>query len=185
MKASFLSKLVGLVPEGIRDEQGVCRAEDVGRPGIDASATTPCACALRWNAPASTSAARARRLPQQVSARARVHIAKALGASLTDPRVLPADAARAARYGGRNALAAEGQVHAAGDDDSDQPAQVRAAEQPGRDGSLQGGDEAVFNGPAGDQARHERRDPCPVDVAIGAPLRLPVELVDVDVTAPL
>src|SRR6267143_1629510 len=34
MKDSFLSNLIGLVPEGIRDEQGVCRAEDVGRPGI-------------------------------------------------------------------------------------------------------------------------------------------------------
>src|SRR5947208_12268446 len=133
MKASFLSKLVGPVPEGIRDEQGVCRAEDVGRSRIDASATTPCACALRRNAPASTSRARARRLPQQVSARARVHIAKALGASLTEPRVLPADAARAARYGGRNAVPADGEVHAAGDDDSDQTAQVRPAAQPGVD----------------------------------------------------
>src|SRR5438874_1324772 len=87
MKDSFLSKLRGSIPDAILDEQGVCRAEDVGRPEIDASATTPCACALRRNAPASTSRARARRLPQQVSARARVHIAKAPGASLTEPGV--------------------------------------------------------------------------------------------------
>src|SRR6267143_3890444 len=114
MKASFLSNLIGLVPEGIRDEQGVCRAEQVGRPGIDASATAPRACALRRNATASTSRARARRVPQQLSVRARVHIAEALGAPLTEPEALPADAARAARDGGRNALPADGQVHAAG-----------------------------------------------------------------------
>src|SRR6267378_135597 len=124
MKASFLSNLIGLVPEGIRDEQGVCRAEDVGRPRIEASATAPRAYALRRHATTITCRARARRLPQQSSVRVCVHIAEAL--------VLPAGAARAARYGGRNAVPAKGQVHAARDDDSDQPAQVRAAEQPGR-----------------------------------------------------
>src|SRR5437763_17186621 len=78
-----------------------------------------------------------------------------------------------------------GLEHVTVDHDPDQPAQVGAAEQLGRDGPLQRGDEAVFNAPPGDQAHEERRDPSPVDVAIGAALRVPIELVDVDVALPL
>src|SRR5262245_22417796 len=93
--------------------------------------------------------------------------------------------AHGARRGGGSRLATEGQIEAARDDDPDQPAQIRAAEKLGGDRPLQRADEAVFYTPAGNQARDEGDDPGPVDVTVGALLRLAIELVDVDLTATL
>src|SRR6267143_5857649 len=92
--------------------------------------------------------------------------------------------AHRSRDGSRHDALAEEQIDATRDDDADEPAQVGAAEQLGRDRTLQRGNEAVFDRPAGHQTHDERHDGSPVDVAVGAPLRLAIELVDVDAAPP-
>src|SRR5262249_50246195 len=97
-------------------------------------------------------------------------------------RLLPA---RRPGHAGDDRLAAQRQIEAACHDDSDEPAQIRAAEELGGDRPLQRADEPVFHRPARDQAGDERDDPGPVDVAEGALPRLAIELLDVDLTAAL
>src|SRR5206468_4077997 len=92
--------------------------------------------------------------------------------------------AHGSRDGSRRDALAEEQIHPSRDDDADEPAQVGAAEQPGRDGPLQRGNEALFNRPAGGQAHDERHDASPVDIAVRAPLRVAIELGAVDASPP-
>src|ERR1700732_3338724 len=79
---------------------------------------------------------------------------------------------------------AENQIHGASDDDPEQPAEVRPAQKPG-ERSLKRWNEAVLKRPAGGEAGQKRDDPAPIDVAIGAGFRGPVEFGDIDLALSL
>src|SRR6267378_5194282 len=86
MTASFLCIVAGAMPgEAPRHARDVPRGRTSVAFRVGTSATAPRAYALRRKATTITSRARARRLPQQLSVRARVHIAEAFGASLREP----------------------------------------------------------------------------------------------------
>src|SRR5262245_26488052 len=67
-------------------------------------------------------------------------------------------------------------IRGAGHHDAGEPAEIGAAEQPGRDRALQRGYQAVLDRPAGEQAEQEGHDGAPVDVAIDVPGGLAIEL---------
>src|SRR4051794_18380684 len=74
----------------------------------------------------------------------------------------------------------ESQVQTAGNNNSEQPAEVRSTQQSRRNRSLQRRNQSILDRPASHEPGEESDDAAPVDVAIGAGLGRGVKFGDVD-----